>query len=208
MQGLEPTFGDVGLAGPQGPLGRTVRADDMMAFLECAQLEGDPAQVPAGCPSAYSGFAVIPQQGELPPVAAAGVSPATLRADRLVVLAPSIGDAGRPPSPGQLEALRIYRRLEREDARGLIARAVDTYKSETGVREVKGTELRRHVERSAAQSQTSAYLNDVRNLLTQLRLSGMERLDLERASLRVLQQVSPGNLPARELEAAALSPGS
>ena len=151
---------------------------------------------------------MIPQRGELPPVAAAGAALTALRADRLVVVAPSIGDADRPPSPRQLEALRIYRKLEREDARGVIARAVDIYMSETGVREVKGTELRRHVERSAKQSQTSAYLNDVRNLLTQLRLSGMGTLDLERASLRILEQISPRNLPARELEAAALGPGS
>ena len=43
---------------------------------------------------------------------------------------------------------------------------------------------------------------------TQLRLSGMGTLDLERASLRILEQISPRNLPARELEAAALGPGS
>ncbi len=89
----------------------------------------------------------------------------------------------------------------------MIARAVEAYKSETGVREVKGVELRLYVERSPSQSQSAAYLDDTRDLLTQLRLSGMETLDLERTSLRILELIAPGNLPARELEAAALSPG-
>ncbi len=206
VQGLDPVVGAATLVDLQGPRDRPIRGDDIVAFLECARLEGDPAQVPMGCPSAYARFAAIPQEGGLPPVAAGRGAPAALRTDRLVVLAPSIGDAGRPPSPGELEALRIYRKLEREDARGMIARAVEAYKSETGVREVKGVELRLYVERSPSQSQSAAYLNATHDLLTQLSRAGMETLDLERASLRILEQISPGNLPARELEAAALSP--
>ena len=90
----------------------------------------------------------------------------------------------------------------------MIARSVEAYKSETGAREIKGTGLRRYVERSSAQLQTAAYLNDIRDLLTQLRRSGMETRDLARTSLRILEQISPGNLSARQLEAAALSTGS
>ena len=208
MRGSDQPGDAVTVVSPRDPIGRTVRADDMVTFLECARLEGDLAQAPAGCAAASSEIAAIPRQGALPSVAAAGGVPTTLSPDRLVVLAPSIGDAGRPPTAQQLEALRIYRKLEREDAKGLIARAVEAYRSQTGVRDVKGAELRRYVVRSASQTQTAAYLDDTRNLLTQLRLSRMETPDLERASLWILEQISPANLPPRELEAAALSPGS
>ena len=204
-QRLDPAVSEVTFAA-QSPLRRTVRADDIVNFLECARLQGGSAQAPAGCPPAYARFAAIPQQGELPPVASSRGTLSALRPDRPVLLAPSIGDAARPPTRRQLGALRIYRRLEREHAAGVIARTVEAYRSETGMREVKGTELRRYVERSTAESQTASHLNDTRDLLSELRLSGMEPLELARASLRILKQISPANLPARELEAAALGP--
>ena len=64
----------------------------------------------------------------------------------------------------------------------MIIRAIEAFRSETGVGEVKGAELRRYVEQSATQPQAAAYLNDTRELLTQLRQSGMNALDLERVS--------------------------
>ena len=190
--------------GPATLLGQTiVRADDVVAFLECARLGGDPSELPQNCPEAYASLAEIPERRGLAPVAASGEPPAEMRADQAVVLAFPIGHPARPPSTEQMNALRMYRKLKRAPVESLMARAVRSYRSETGVQEVRGSDLRRYVEQSSAHARALAYLNDIGELLMSLRNSGMARSDLLATEMRVLEQMSPEDLSALELRIAA-----
>ncbi len=188
---------------------KEIRADDMTVFLECIRLTGDPTPLPMDCPDEYATLAAIPEQGELPPVAGRGEG-SDLRAGQLVVMAQPIGHPERPPSAAQLKALRHYRGLIGSAAKPVIARAVESYRAEEGVREVKGSDLRRYIEGSSSHAHAASLLNSIGELLKELRASGMTREGLLRATMRVLEELSPENLSAVELGRAAeeTSPGA
>ena len=181
---------------------KEIRADDMTVFLECIRLTGDPTPLPMDCPDEYATLAAIPEQGELPPVAGRGER-SDLRAGQLVVMAQPIGHPERPPSAAQLKALRHYRGLIGSAAKPVIARAVESYRAEEGVREVKGSDLRRYIEGSSSHAHAASLLNSIGELLKELRASGMTREGLLRATMRVLEELSSENLSAVELGRAA-----
>ena len=180
---------------------KEIRADDMTVFLECIRLTGDPTPLPMDCPDESATLAAIPEQGELPPVAGIGGGPDL--PGRLVVMAQPIGHPDRPPSAAQLKALRRYRGLIASAVTPVLARAVESYRGEEGVREVKGSDLRRYVEESSSHAHAASLMNSIGELLKELRASGMTPEGLFRATMRVLEELSPENLSAVELGRAA-----
>ena len=200
IQQTVPELVDAG--GTTGP----VRAEDMVAFLECVRLEGDTAPRPADCPEEYVALAPVgvPPVGAPGPgaeLASAGEGQPDERVGLQVVLARPIGHPDRPPNAPQLKALQIYRRLKSEPVVPTLEQAVQIYQAETGVDEVRGGGLRRYLEASEQEGQQQAlrYLNEMRGMLAELRIAGMTPPQFLRAAKRVLVEMAPAGLSAAEL---------
>jgi hypothetical protein len=191
-----------GMTGP-------VRADDMIVFLQCVPLEGDPQPVPEDCPEEFREIASVPQRGgveSLPPVSPPppGTTVATeARAVSTVAMTRPLGHRDRPATTPQVNALRIYRQLKSEPVEPVLEQAVTAYQQNAGASQVEGAKLRSYLEQSPTQAQALVYLNDVRDLLAELRVAGMTPPQFLRAARKLLEEMAPPNLSAAELGIAA-----
>ncbi|MBW2414868.1 MAG: hypothetical protein JRG76_10205 [Deltaproteobacteria bacterium] len=189
--------------GTEGP----VRATDVILFLQCVKLEGDTTPLPDDCPAEYEGVAEVTKQGTAPVSTVGAPAQPDTRAGQQVTTVRPLGSPDRPASSPQVNALRIYRQLKSEPVQPVIAEAVESFRNETGSQDVSGKEFRRFVDGSPSHAQAAVYLSEMQDLLAALGDAGMAPAQFLKAARKVLEEMSPDNLPAQQLGEAVRADG-